>query len=144
MAMYKIGAMVTDDLTGKKTILLNRQKAAIAGSTAYPFKKAGADYTVTAGKTFYPCGMYISADAGIFAAACLPVIRYADDAALTTNPVDMGIGLMGYGTIEVTVPICFPLVGCTPVPAGKYIGVFNTSATASAQFIGVTLVGYEA
>ena len=125
--VWKIGSLTTDTLTGRTII------GAIATGAAggHCFQVAGADYVVTAGKTFHITGIVpILVTAG---SSLHMYIRYADDAALTTNPVN----LFEITDLADPVPIMIP---CNiSVAAGKYVGIFNSAAVLATAAI----IGYE-
>jgi hypothetical protein len=136
---FQIGAMGTDTLTGRVCIVISCLSAALAGVTGRCFLRADANYQVTAGKTLYITAYQITTAAAL----AHPVeIRYADDAALTTNPVTM---LPSLPVLAPTTgsPI-FPVGGTTAAPATKYVGIFNPNAASTTQAVSVTVIGYEA
>jgi hypothetical protein len=129
--VYDIGSEHTDTISGKVMLYLYSNIAMTAG-TYTCFKKSNADYAVTAGKSFYVRGiMAFGANSGA------PWMLYADNAALTTNPVRLNIS--GFYTAA-AVPLIIPCF--YTVPASKYVGLYNPSA--GSQTTCVYLIGYEA
>jgi hypothetical protein len=112
---------------------------ALAGNTGYCYQRAGADYQVTAGKTLHIAGIYFWNDAAL-AAASVPTVRYANDAALTNTPVAINaepIKAICLAASRIFIPVF------DTVPATKYVGIYNDSATATANMCGSLLIGYE-
>jgi hypothetical protein len=134
---WTMGGYRTDTLTGKVAKIGNANGAPLNNSGVC-FQVAGANYQVTAGKTFYMTGYLLLAQT----VNCALDIRYADNAALTTNPVIL-ITLRGATLPVVTVgmyDIPVPIFGVS-APAGKYVGIF--SVTAADSYPWVWMYGYE-
>lgn len=130
--VWKIGSLTTNDLTGK-TIITGAASGATV-NTGYCIQIAGVDYAVTAGKTLTITGIIPIAamDATTFATFQL---RYADNAALTTNPV-------GLFTISAYFAGGVGVIPCKlSVAAGKYVGIYITVAGRACS---CAIVGYEA
>jgi len=137
---WQLGKMGTDTLTGRSPRVMPTIRATLDTGVGMNFKHAGANYVVTAGKTFYLTGVQINAN-DYYTATSYYEIRYADNAALTTNPVTM-IGLPSPAAAWQS-PV-LPIVGVS-APAGKYVGIFNNSGVNQANCTGgVTAYGYEA
>lgn len=132
---WQIGGYRTDTLAGK-VVKVGTISVTLNASGA-SFKVLGVDYQVTAGKTFHVTGIWI---VHLQAADATPVLRYADDAAMTTNPVAMGYQLPGALIEPGYMPAWIPIVGLT-APATKYVGLYQ--ALAAARIIVVSIIGYE-
>jgi hypothetical protein len=132
-----MGGYHTDTLTGK--VAKVGVASASLNNSGTCFQVGGVNYQVTAGKTFYITGFLPLAVASIHTLA----IRYADDAALTTNPVvilDIAT-VSGAAIVAGNLQQPIPVFGIT-APASKYVGIFQT--TASAGVHQVLVFGYEA
>lgn len=132
---YKFGAIGTDTLTGKtvKFGMVN-----IFNSTgAVCFQVGGADYAVAADKTFYLGGFLLE---GLTVNKTIE-LRYANNAALTTNPVTIftisaSVGsTLGPGCMKKLLPMY------ATVPSSKYFGIYTAS---TGVYTGVYMIGYEA
>jgi len=138
---FKHGNYTTDTTTGKRFIAIDVVYAAIAGNTGVAARLAGVDYVVTVGKVFHVTAIYVM-QAAVIAAASNPILRYADNAALTTNPVSMD-----FGVPKVASPVALneiPIYMSTVlVPAGKYVGLYNNSATPTSDPVGISILGFE-
>jgi hypothetical protein len=140
--VYRIGGATLSSLTGVEGKILGKLVNALnTGAGSALQLPSGTDYAVTAGKTLYLTGMIFASGAGgTYSAGSYFELRYADNAALTTNPVTLGLLPM----VEASRPLVFlPFFGT--VPAAHYIGIFNASGTNQAAAIGYTytFVGYE-
>lgn len=132
---YQIGGCRTDTLTGKVAIIMQAYGVGL-NAAGVCFQRAAANYQVTAGKTFYVTGIRAITQSN---SASDVVIRYADNAALTTTPVDLGYHLPTATAITVGQ---FPLFAFfTSVPAGKFVGIFEIPAVAVNA--AVEIHGYE-
>jgi hypothetical protein len=120
---WVVGAYRTDVITGKKTLMLPI-KGGTLNASGECLQNSGADYAVTAGKTFYVTGILIFASTAV---AHTTRLRYADNAALTTNPVDMGLQLPTAAIVITNLPY-IPLAFLTGAPATKYVGFYNAAA----------------
>jgi hypothetical protein len=129
---FKLPYYMTDSLTGKDVKLVfisgTLNNSGAAG------KVAGVDYAVTTGKTFNAVGIL-----PIISAAQDIVLRYADDAPLTTNPVSMTYYMPRMVLASPGMSLWLPLLGIT-APAGKYIGLFTAGNSGP---VVAYLVGYE-
>jgi hypothetical protein len=133
---WQLGGYSTNTIVGK-ALKAGSMYATINAAGAC-FQIANANYQVTAGKTYYICGMYIVSNN---TAAHTGLLRYADDAALTTNPVDLAFQVPRC-TVAFT-PGQMPLIPIFgTVPAGKYVGIYNAAAVA--WVFSAFLFGYEA
>lgn len=136
---YAIGAAGLDTLTGVKVIAAYTvMGTALAGAIQGVFQYAGANYAVTAGKTLYITGIWYKI-AGSPGANSYLEVRYADNAALTTNPVT----LANLPNHDVTYTTATYIPFCTSVPAQKYVGVWNPSAANFTTNISVAIIGFE-
>lgn len=136
---YSLGGFKTDTLTSRN-FRVGHAGGTLNNSGACMLW-AGANYQVTAGKTFYLTGFQPLYKSNTSSAM---EIRYADDAALTTNPVTMlsiltgGAGLsIAAGNFSTWTPVFGPAA-----PASKYVGVFQSVAVATG--IAIWLIGFEA
>ena len=131
---WVMGGYKTDTLTGKVQKIGSCTGTTLSNS-GQVFSVLGASYQVTAGKTFYITGIiWLKGDVAVN----LAHIRYADNAALTTNPVAIGINAP---TMAYTTPIPMISIAGLSAPAGKYVGIFDTSA--SSITVSVIIIGYE-
>ena len=139
---YRIGSFATDTLTGRVALALTTIVFATTNNgVGYCFKRAAADYAVTAGKNCRITGLMEFGTTPITTGTFFE-IRYADNAALTTNPVTLcGIPAIA---VALTVPYIIPVLQLT-APATKYVGIFNASGTnqAVAGAYSAQLFGYE-
>jgi hypothetical protein len=137
--VYRIANLTTDVLAGRVFVNIVSGRATLAAGAGKPGQSAGADYVVPVGKTLTIVGVQISEDAAWTAGAYYE-LRYADDAALTTNPVT----LANVAAAVAAGARILPIAGVT-VPAGHYVGVFNNTGTN--QFAALTsevITGFEA
>ena len=133
---WQLAGYHTDVITGKRAIVAGLY--ATLNNSGACFKVLFADYVVTAGKTFYVTGVHII----VLSDATTNIsLRYADNAALTTNPVSMDFNTPKVAAVAAGRYALWPLFGKT-APAGKYVGMFN--ATAAACDVDMVIFGYEA
>ena len=136
---YSLGSFKTDTTTGRN-FRVGHAGGTLNNSGAC-MQWAGADYQVTAGKTFYLTGFQVITKSNTSSAL---EVRRADNAALTTNPVQM-LAIFNAGA-SVTVSVgnftTWTNVFGATAPASKYVGVFQSVAVATT--IAVWLIGYEA
>lgn len=136
--VYKIGNMGIDDLTGLSIISVVTPLAVLASAAVNNFKNGGSNYQVTAGKTLTITGINVAEDSKWQTNTYLTLI-YADDAALTTNVVNICTippgGVAGNRSV--------PIAGYT-VPAAKYLGIANLSGAGITAYFSVTAIGVEA
>lgn len=133
---YKIGAMGTDTLTGRLVKVLAFNNTINAAGNAH--KEGAVGYQVPAGKTFYPTGiLLISASTAAHTAR----LCYADDALMANNRVDVGFTFPVTGYTAGNIPIIISLAGITPIPATKYLGIYNAAAVAVTPYN--LIMGYE-
>lgn len=134
--VYKSCGVGTDALTGKTTKVLSTYNSSLANAKG-AFVVSGSNYQVTAGKIFYITGLW-PMSVGSYSAKSH--IVYADNSSFTTNLVYTGISYIGNSTIgQYQQPFPIPAV---QIPASKYVGVYQSDATASACVL--MLIGYEA
>lgn len=134
---WQIGGYHTDTLTGKaaKVVMFN----ASLNNSGAPGKVLGVDYAVTAGKTFYITGILIQA---LTVNTTTFNLRYADNVAMTTNPVTIGFDItIPAAVVAGNMPNIIPLFGLSAA-ASKYVGFF--SAEAAARTLTCIIFGYEA
>lgn len=134
--VYKIGSMSFDDVpTG-----IRMATGTSAAARTKMVNQAGADFIVTAGKTFYVTSIN-------FTVACVATYAFGVGLAYDDN---------GAGAAQV---IYFPLMFSTPssplmavnfnlnvyfaIPAGKYLTLIGTGANVAAVPIPVIISGYE-
>ena len=138
---YRIGGFGTNVSTGRVFKALSTPSFGLATNTGICFKQTGADYVVTAGKTFHATGYVMLANAAYnFTATAYVEVRYANNAALTDTPVTM------FSVISPAVVVSVPVmisVGNISAPAGKYVGVHNVGAGNMSAGAIVFIVGYE-
>jgi hypothetical protein len=135
MDVYKIGTMTTDVLTGRVTVIANSNTTNMLAATAYPAISGLGAYQVTAGKTLHIVTLILASYTNETAGTTCD-IRYADDAALVTNPVV----LSGVPINAVAAPVILS-IGELQVPAAHYFGVYHTLGGGHCN---VVFVGYEA
>ena len=115
---YKIGNLAIDSIASFYRIII----PTILASHDSPSRVAilnGATYQVTAGKTFKCCG--VRALGWTEGTAVDWGLRYADNAALTTNPVAIPCNVVNVVAGTFDYPAFFD------VPAGKYFGMYGAS-----------------
>jgi len=136
---HKIGCTGTDDLTGRVVVLpVVSGEAILTGTTGVALQARGANYQVTAGKTLHLTAVVyhqLASARGKDIHLC-----YADDAAQTTNRVLLGHTQLALPANAPPPPYPLPLCGLT-VPAGKYLGVYNSSA--GQEYPCMLIIGYE-
>jgi len=137
---FKIGGMGTDVLTGRTIrILATLQGALLAGGKAN-FQLAGANYQVPGGVSYYITAFHLVTGAIANGAGYIE-IRYADDAALTTNPVTIINGIAMPIAQLTTTPV-YPC-GQVQAPTGKYVGIWNPSGATTSNSVQAVVWGYE-
>lgn len=136
--VYRIGNVGRDSVAGETTFVLQKTGTIAAGGVANLINVTS-NYRVTAGKTFYPARFIVIFSAAIATSVVPITMIYADDSALTTNIVSLANFPTGGFTVGTYV---FDIYGVPSVPATKYIGLQNNSASsiASTRYI---LEGFE-
>jgi len=135
---WKIGHTGTDTLTGRTVLIMATDPLDIAAGGHQHFRYLGADYQVPGATTYYITG-YQVATAG--AGRGYLEIRYADDAALTTNVVVLVAGI-GTAVLPAGASVIYPC-GRLPVPTGHYLGIWNPTGLTINTVAQVTVMGYE-
>ncbi len=126
---FDFGSVKTDDRTGFVAVML--ANAALATATYDALENAaGADYQVTAGKTFLVSRYKVYSDAHLGL-----ILYYADDNAGTN-----AVPLFPYGTFAFTVN-AEEHISYATVPAGKYFNVYH--AAGANRFVYVRIEGVE-
>lgn len=139
VTVLRIGGAGVDSLTGIYPIMVTTiMQTALAGAIQGNFLLRAANYAVTAGRTLYITGLTYRV-AGSPTAGSYLEVRYADNAALTTNPVN----LFYIPTHDATYQVTRVIPVAATVAATKYVGVWNPSGTNFTTNISVTIMGFE-
>jgi hypothetical protein len=136
---FSIGMMGTDVLTGRTPIALATIPANLAAGAGVCFRRAGADYQVPANTTLYITG-YLMTSTAVSSLTNFE-IRYADDAALTTNPVTIVPALLCPPATGYVSPVIS--VGRVFAPTGHYVGTWNPGVNQNASNISTVIFWYE-